>query len=200
MATQTVEFAAPSGMTLTAKLFAIGSDTVVQSVSASAATNRKGIYSAAYTDAPAAEYLLVIMDASSVAIAIWGVTLTLTTATFRAYERADVKAVRGNETAALNLQQSCLAFATGTVLTDGGNTATTFKIDSTLGAKVADYFGDGSGGMVLDFVLGTANEWQTRRVIAFNTTTDFVTVEQAFSAVPTANDAFILAGRITELS
>lgn len=84
----------------------------------------------------------------------------------------------------------------GTVQSDGGNTATTFKIDSTLGAKAADYFGDSNGGMVLTFLTGTANEGHARRVTAFNTTTDFITVESAFPSTPTASDAFTLGWRI----
>lgn len=114
--------------------------------------------------------------------------------------RANADQVAGSATAATNLKQSALAIATGAVAADGSNTATTFKIDSTLGAKAANYFGNGDGGMVLSFVAGTVNEWQSRRVVSFNTTTDFITVEEAFDGVPTDADAFVLLGRITELS
>jgi len=113
---------------------------------------------------------------------------------------SDVTAVATSTQAATNLKQSSLALATGTVVADGSNTATTFKIDTTLGAKAADYFGNDSGGMVLAFVDGATNEWQTRRVIDFNTTTDFITVEEAFDATVAGDDEFILIGRITELS
>lgn len=113
---------------------------------------------------------------------------------------ADAVKIAGSATAATNLKQSALALATGTVEADGSNTATTFKVDSTLGAKAANYFGNGDGGMVLAFVAGTTNEWQSRRVTAFNTTTDFITVEEAFDGTPTASDGFVLLGRITELT
>ena len=53
MATQTVEFPCVTGQTVTAKLFSFGSDTEVASVSATEATNRKGLYSAAFTDVAA---------------------------------------------------------------------------------------------------------------------------------------------------
>lgn len=114
--------------------------------------------------------------------------------------QADAVKVAGSATAATNLKQSALAIATGTVEADGSNTATTFKVDSTLGAKAANYFGSGDGGMVLVFVAGTANEWQGRRVVSFNTTTDFITVEEAFASEPADGDAFVLLGRITELA
>ena len=87
MATQTVEFSAPSGQTITAKLFAAGSDTVVQTASAvTEATNRAGVYSATFTDAAAGVYRLIATDAGGILLAQWWVDLTLATATFQAYE------------------------------------------------------------------------------------------------------------------
>jgi hypothetical protein len=85
MATQTVEFAAASGLTLTVKLFAAGSDTVVASVSATEATNRLGLYSAAYTDAAAGTYKMIALSGTT-PVATWWADLTLTTATFQSYE------------------------------------------------------------------------------------------------------------------
>lgn len=104
--------------------------------------------------------------------------------------------VVGNAVAATNLRESSLALVTGTVVDDVGNTATTFKIDSTLGAKGDDYFGGTAGGLVLVFVNGTTNEWQSRRVTDFVTSTDFITVEEAFNAEPADTDGFVLLGRI----
>lgn len=85
MATQTVEFQCVTGQSVTAKLFAVGSDTEVASVSATEATNRKGTYSAAYTDVAAGTYRLIALTGST-PLAAWWVDLTLTTATFPAYE------------------------------------------------------------------------------------------------------------------
>lgn len=89
MATQTVEFRSPPSQTITAKLFAVGSDTQVASVSATEATNRKGTYSAAYTDVAAGEYELIAL-VGTVPVARWFVTLTLTTATFQARDKVGV--------------------------------------------------------------------------------------------------------------
>ena len=87
MATQTVEFSAPPGQTVTARLFAAGSDTVVQTASAvTAATNRAGVYSATFTDAAANTYRLIATNADGTLLAQWWVDLTLTTATFQSYE------------------------------------------------------------------------------------------------------------------
>ena len=86
MGTQTVEFRAAPGLTLTAKLFTAGSDTVVQTASAvTEATNRKGTYAATFTDPGAAEFELIALSGTT-PVARWFCTLTLTTATFQAYE------------------------------------------------------------------------------------------------------------------
>jgi hypothetical protein len=86
MATQTVEFRAAPGLTLTAKLFTAGSDTVVQTASAvTEATNRKGTYAATFTDPGAAEFELIALSGTT-PVCRWFCSLTLTTATFQAYE------------------------------------------------------------------------------------------------------------------
>ena len=100
MATQTVEFRSPPSQTVTAKLFAIGSDTQVASVTATEATNRKGTYSAAYTDVAAGEYELIAL-VGAVPVARWFVTLTLTTATFQARDKVGAVELDSADKAAL---------------------------------------------------------------------------------------------------
>lgn len=90
MATQTIEFRSPPSQTITAKLFAVGSDTVVATVSATEATNRKGTYSAAFTDIAAGTYELISF-VSTTPVARWYVALTLTTATFQATDTVTVE-------------------------------------------------------------------------------------------------------------
>lgn len=85
MATQIVEFIAPTGQTLTASIFLVGSDTVVQSLSATEQTNRKGVYRVSYIDAPANTYRLIAFS-GAIPVAAWWVQLTLTDATFQSYE------------------------------------------------------------------------------------------------------------------
>jgi hypothetical protein len=83
--TQTIELFAPPGQTLIAKLFAPASDTEIASVTATEATNRKGVYQAVYTDVPAATYRVLAL-VGTVPVASWWVDLSLTTATFQSYE------------------------------------------------------------------------------------------------------------------
>jgi len=86
MATQTVEFRAAPGLTLTARLFTPGSDTIIQTASAvTEATNRKGTYAATFADPGAAEFELIALSGTT-PVCRWFCTLTLTTATFQAYE------------------------------------------------------------------------------------------------------------------
>lgn len=94
MATQTIEFIAASGLTLSASLFAIGSDTIVQSAaSVSESANRKSVYNAVFTDIPAGTYQLIAFSGAN-SVALWEVDLTLTTATFRAYDPLNPKSIR----------------------------------------------------------------------------------------------------------
>ena len=120
MATQTVEFRAASGATLTAKLFAVGSDTVVQTASAvTEATNRKGTYSATFTDPGAAEFELVAFS-GAIPVCRWFVTLTLSTATFQAYE-VRTQAVVSPVTVGTNNDKTGYSLTAGTGL--GNQTA-----------------------------------------------------------------------------
>lgn len=59
MATQTLEFNAPSGLTISCKLFAVGSDTIVDTQTATEKTNAKNRYTVAFTDAPEDAYQLI---------------------------------------------------------------------------------------------------------------------------------------------
>lgn len=82
MATQTIEFSATPGLTITAKLFALGSDTVVASVVATEKTNDKGRYEAEFTNVAAGPYRLNGFVGSTGGIASGIYDLTLSTDTF----------------------------------------------------------------------------------------------------------------------
>ena len=136
MATQTVEFRSPPSQTITAKLFAIGSDTQVASVSSTEATNRKGTYSAAYTDVAAGEYELIAL-VGAVPVARWFVTLTLTTATFQARDQVNAELDSAATAALVDLiWDEPLTGATHNVATSSGKRlrqSTAFQqIDSTV--------------------------------------------------------------------
>ena len=105
-ATQTVEFRAVTGQVITAKLFTVGSDTEITSVTATEATNRKGTYTAEFTDVAAGEYQLLAFNATPIPVASWLVTLTLTTATFQVYDRVDKDGITRSNWAALTVDHT----------------------------------------------------------------------------------------------
>jgi hypothetical protein len=73
MATQQIEFEAPSGMTLTCTLHVAGSDTIAKTASAVVEqTNRKGVYRATFSSVSANTYQLIARSGSTGVAAWWG--------------------------------------------------------------------------------------------------------------------------------
>jgi hypothetical protein len=157
MATQTIEFRSPPTQTTTAKLFAVGSDTQVASVTATEATNRKGTFAAAYTDVPAGEYELIAF-VGAVPVARWFVTLTLTTATFQVYDKAKIELIAAN---AVNAS----ALATDAVTEIQSGLATQASVDDLpTNAELATALGTADDAVLaaLATVQSDTNDIQTR--------------------------------------
>lgn len=74
----------------------------------------------------------------------------------------------------------------GVVMVDAGNTTTTFKTDRTEVSN--DYWRD----CLVLFTSSAGLFGQVRKVVAYNGTTNFLTVSSAYTAVPTAGDRFVL--------
>ena len=137
MATQTIEFRSPPSQTITAKLFAVGSDTQVDSVSTTEATNRKGTYAAAYTNVPAGEYELIAL-VSTTPVARWFVTLTLTTATFQVYDKSQTVLMVADVVNASALAADAVAEIQSGLATPTNITAATGITVSSIGANVVN--------------------------------------------------------------
>jgi len=135
MATQTIEFRSPPSQTITAKLFAVGSDTQVASVSTTEATNRKGTYAGAYTDVPAGEYELIAL-VSTTPVARWFVTLTLTTATFQVYDKSQTVLMVADVMNASALAADAVAEIQSGLATPTNITAASGITVSSIGANV----------------------------------------------------------------
>jgi len=86
MATQTVEFKSIEGETITAKLYSIGNDTVVDSGSATEETNRTGTYTVEFTNLSAGKYHMVAEDASGTNLGDSYVATKTATGTYYALE------------------------------------------------------------------------------------------------------------------
>jgi hypothetical protein len=132
MATQTLEFSAGTGLTLSCKLFALGSDTVVDTQTATERTNDKNRYVVAFTSIPAGAYRLNAFVGATGGFANEVYDLTLSTATFYPREEAaaggldaaGVRAAVGLASANLDTQLSGIAaktqlITTGTVTYSG---------------------------------------------------------------------------------
>ena len=93
--TQTLEFSAGTGLTLSCKLFALGSDTVVDTQTATEKTNDKNRYSVAFTDIAAGAYRLNAFVGATGGFANEVYDLTLSTATFqpRSESAADLSTI-----------------------------------------------------------------------------------------------------------
>lgn len=93
MATQTIEFGAPAGQTVTVRLFAAGSDTVVATATATARTNATGVYTAAFTDLTSGLYRLIGTNAAGTLLCQWWVRTLAATGTYPATETPDADSV-----------------------------------------------------------------------------------------------------------
>jgi len=96
MATQTLEFAAGTGLTLNCKLFTLGSDTIVASAVAVERTNDLNRYRVSYTDIPAGAYRLNAFIGATGGFANEVYDLTLTTAIFYPRSEQEVSATLPN--------------------------------------------------------------------------------------------------------
>ena len=94
MATQTLEFSAGTGLTLSCKLFAFGSDTVVDTQTATEKTNDKNRYSVAFTDIAAGAYRLNAFVGATGGFANEVYDLTLSTATFYPRDEAAATGIK----------------------------------------------------------------------------------------------------------
>lgn len=196
MATQTVEFFAAPSQTITARLFAAGSDTEVASVTATEATNRKGVYTAAYTSVAAGTYrLLALVGATPVAS--WWVDLTLTTATFVAYELPISKIADGVWDEPYNQHTTAGTFGKLMDLLRKSNlsidgtvtsaiTPTTLTFSSNVAATTSAY-----AHAVLLFTSGPL-EGENSPIISYNNTNGVFVLEEPLTAAPTAGDEFVV--------
>ena len=93
MTTQTIEFGAPAGQTVTARLFAAGSDTIVATATATARTNATGIYTADFTSLTPGLYRLIGTNAAGTLLCQWWVRTLAATGTYTATETPDADSI-----------------------------------------------------------------------------------------------------------
>lgn len=127
MATQTIEFEAINGLTgLTLKAFQQYSDTLQESVTPVAATNRTGCYVGTFTDLPESVYRFELSDSGGL-IGVKDQKVTDTTATFRAYDSYSAGGVSGTVDAnivstQITAQQITAGIISGSITQPRGDT------------------------------------------------------------------------------
>jgi redox-regulated HSP33 family molecular chaperone len=172
MATQTLEFSAGTGLTLSCKLFALGSDTVVDTQTATEKTNDKNRYSVAFTDIAAGAYRLNAFVGATGGFANEVYDLTLSTATFYPREEAaatgldaaGVRAAVGLASANLDTQLSGInaktqLITTGTVFVTvdrvAGSTITMHYNESTTATVPLD---EDTTSLTLRFIVENSDQ------------------------------------------
>ena len=129
MATQTIEFAAPSGQTIsTVRLFAAGSDTVVDTAAATEYTNAKMVYYAQFTNLPAGRYRLVAINAGGTGLATYWVDTLSATGTYPAFDLLPGQVTDGVWNAALSSYTVNGSFGARIMRTDSASAGNGAKV------------------------------------------------------------------------
>jgi hypothetical protein len=172
MATQTLEFSAGTGLTLSCKLFALGSDTVVDTQTATERTNDKNRYRVSFVDVPAGAYRMNAFVGATGGFANEVYDLTLTTATFYSRDEAaatgldaaGVRAAVGLASANLDTQLSGINAKTQLITTDtvfvtvdrvAGSTITMHYNESTTATVPLD---EDTSSLTLRFVVENSDQ------------------------------------------
>jgi len=203
MATQTIEFAAPSGQTIsTVRLFAAGSDTVVDTAAATERTNSKLIYRAAFTDLPAGRYRLIAINSNSSPLAAYWVDTLAATGTYYAYDLTPTQvedavwdATQSAHTTAgtmgktLDLLRKANAVVESTVLASPAPTATTFTVSGLA------YPTGAFNKSVLWFANDASIAEQNSPIATFVNNgdgTQTITLQDPLTTAPTAGDGILI--------
>jgi len=201
MATQTLEFSAGTGLTISCKLFAVGSDTVVATATATEKTNDKNRYSVAYTDIPAGAYRLNGFVSSTGGFANEVYDLTLSTATFQPRSESAVntgsiadavwdEAYSGHTTAGtfgklLDTLRKANYTIDGEVV--AGCTLSTSTFRTNVVATTSAY-----AHSVLLFVSGPL-AGENSPILSYTSTNGVIVLEEDLTAIPSPGDEFIIA-------
>ena len=201
MATQTLEFSAGTGLTISCKLFAVGSDTVVATATATEKTNDTNRYSVAYTNIPAGAYRLNGFVSGTGGFANEVYDLTLSTATFQPRSESAVntgsiadavwdEAYSGHTTAGtfgklLDTLRKANYTIDGEVVAGGTLSTTTFRTNVV--ATTSAY-----AHSVLLFVSGPL-AGENSPILSYTSTNGVIVLEEALTAIPSPGDEFIIA-------
>lgn len=211
MATQTLEFSAGTGLTLSCKLFALGSDTVVATQTATEKSNDINRYSVSFTNIPAGAYRLNAFVGATGGFANEVYDLTLTNDTF--YPRSESAGTTAEEVADAVWDEE-LKGSTHNIPTSAGRRLRTLAdtVVLTDGETVAaDNAGsingsNGLGRIRLQPDVGTVCRGQAVRVTgqvryieAYDADTQYATVDSGWCSIPEVGDEYTIFSQRTPL-
>lgn len=209
MAIQTLEFNATSGLTISCKLFAIGSDTVIDTQTATEKTNALNRYTVDFTDAPAQATQLIGFVGGVGGFVNEIYDLTAATATF--YPRSEAL-VSTAESIADAVWDEVLTGATHNVASSAGrrlrqvNAGAIFGGTATAGSTNSITLAGGSAtdqiydSNLIVIVAGTGSG-QTRIIVEYDGTTKVATVDRLWEVTPDATSEFeIIASHQADIS
>ena len=198
---QVLEFNAGTGLTISCKLFAIGSDTVVSTQTATEKTNDKNRYSVTFTDIPAGAYRLGGFVSGTGGFANEVYDLLLADGTY--YPRSESSVNSGAIADAVwdeayNQHTSAGTFGKlldtlrkanytidGAVVAGGTLSTTTFRTNVV--ATTSAY-----AHSVLLFVTGPL-AGENSPILSYTSTNGVIVLEEALTAIPSPGDEFIIA-------
>ena len=156
MATQTIQSWAVTGESLTMKLYHYNSDSQVSSSSTTESTNRKGLYSADFTDLPAGTYIVQLQTAGGVVRSFFWVTTLAATGSYQAYDQPETIVDNNGIASAVlaagdidgySLEEAlkiCASILAGKVSGAGTSTITFRSLDDSKDRVVATVEGQGN--------------------------------------------------------
>lgn len=195
MATQTIEFEAPSGLTLTVRLFLKGSDTIAYTASSvTEQTNRKGIYQAIFSNVSDNLYQLIAAS-SGIGVASWWGYVKNSNATYQFGQKTYAGDVWD-----IDHKQHLIANSFGKIMdilfkanlvVEGIVTGTVTPTTTQFSSDVAYPTGAFKHSVLL-WVNGSTLSEQNSPILTYTNTNGVILVEEPFTQAPSVGDTFII--------
>lgn len=195
MATQTIEFEAPSGLTLTTRLYTEGSDTIAYTASSVLeSTNRRGFYSATFSNVSNNLYQLIATSGTTGVASWWGyVKNTNSTYQFGQHIYAGgVWDVDHRQHMVANTFGKLIDIIHKANLVIEGTVTNAIVPTTTQFSSNVNYPTGAFEHAVLLWVNGSALSEQNSPIVTYVNTNGVITVEEAFTSAPVVGDTFVI--------
>ena len=195
MATQQIEFEAPSGLTLVAKLFTKSSDSVAYTASSvTEATNRKGIYTATFSNVSDNLYQLIATSGTTGVASWWGYVKNnnLTYQFGQHIYAGNVWDVDHSQHMVANTFGKLIDIIHKANLVIEGTVTNAITPTTTQFSSDVNYPTGALEHAVLLWVNGSSLSEQNSPILTYVNTNGVITVEEAFTSAPNVGDTFVV--------